>query len=264
MPKIRRRRGGGAETPVDNSDDSLLLIGGGLLFFIVAGVLIYYFLVKEKDSNEENEEENEEEESDGLKCDTLSEDCPENYVLNETKNCGDKCTIEKCCKERTCRAPGFVPDGYIVDEVTWSKNLKFSDFQGDYVKNSAIDTSKMSCDTANDYSGTPNIKRCPTGNGDDDWEFIGCNDQLEQCTTGKNPDDGGHPYTAGRSPTANCEQDIELSVFDTIEEEYLKCDKKYQNDGKFCKLIDDVNNNCREGAKCRKPQLRVISEVVTR
>ena len=170
-------------------------------------------------------------------------------------------TIARCCEEKICNPPSFVPDAYKADDITWSKVLKFSDFdEGDNVKSSEIDVSKMSCNTANNYSGTPNIKRC--GENGENWEFTGCVDDLPACMFGKNPDDGGHAYTAGRFPIINCEEGIKLSMWDSIEEQYLMCDRHYQGDGKFCKLIDDLNNHCLQGAKCRKPEDKVITSFV--
>lgn len=261
MPRKYKR--GGAVTPENvpqNSSDNLVLLMGGFIFLVVLGGILYYFMAQENNASGTGEEE--EPSQDNVKtCETLQENCPEGTFMKEGKICGENCNIARCCEEKSCNPPSFVPDAYKADDITWSKVLKFSDFEGDNVKSSAIDVSKMSCDTANDYSGTPNIKRC--GENGDNWEFIGCNDNLQSCNTGKNPDDGGHPFSGRRSSVANCEQAVELSVWDTIEEQYLRCDEYYQNDGKFCKLIDDANNNCLQGAKCRRENLnRVIREVV--
>ena len=125
---------------------------------------------------------------------------------------------------------------------------KYSDFKNDVVKVDKIDTSKMSCDTTNKYSGTPSIKYCGTN---EKWGFTGCKDNLPSCKTGKNTDDRGQPYTAGRSAVSNCQENIELSMFDLLDTQANKCDQHYQNNGYFCKLVDDGNNNCTQANQCR-------------
>ena len=83
----------------------------------------------------------------------------QNYCfLQKEKKCGENCSAERCCKENTCLPPDRLPAGYFDGGITWSKELKYSDFENDVVKVDKIDTSEMSCDTANKYSGTPSIK----------------------------------------------------------------------------------------------------------
>ena len=248
MPKRIKR--GGDQTNSGSDSDVALMIGGLFFLFIAAG-LVYFLVMKDKkDSNESDESE----ESTAVKtCDEAVNidgafDCPEGSILKGDKRCGENCSAERCCDEKSCQPPASLTAGYLDGGVTWSKELKYSDFENDVVKADKIDTSKMSCDTENKYSGTPSIKYCGTN---ENWEFTGCNDDLPSCKMGKNTDDRGHPYTAGRSSVSNCEENIELSIFDSLGEQANNCDQHYQNNGYFCKLVDDGNNNCIQAKQCR-------------
>lgn len=246
MPK--RIKGGSDQT---GSDSDVVLIIGGLFFLFIAAGLVYFLVIKDKTNSDESDES---EDSTVKTCDEAVNidgafDCPEGSILKEDKRCGDNCSSERCCAEITCKPPSALKAGYLDGGVTWSKELKYSDFENDIVKADKIDISKLSCDTENKYSGTPSIRYCGTN---ENWEFTGCKDDLNSCTTGKNIDDRGHPYTAGRSSVSNCEENIELSLFDSLGEQANKCDQYYQNNGYFCKLVDDGINNCIQAGQCRR------------
>ena len=247
MPK--RIKKGGDQT---NSDSDIGLMIGGLFFLFIAAGLVYYFAMKDKNDSSSDDDDGD---GDGP-VKTCGEavnidgafDCSVGSILQEDKRCGENCSAERCCDEKTCQPPASLTAGYLAGGITWSKELKYSDFENDVVKVDKIDTSKMSCDTTNKYSGTPSIKYCGTN---EKWGFTGCKDNLPSCKTGKNTDDRGQPYTAGRSAVSNCQENIELSMFDLLDTQANKCDQHYQNNGYFCKLVDDGNNNCTQANQCR-------------
>lgn len=249
MPKRIKR--GGDQTGSDS--EIALMIGGLCLLFIVAGIVLYVVMKDKKDPDESDESD---EIGDSTPVKTCGEavnidgafDCSVGSILQEDKKCGDNCSSERCCDEKSCQPPSSLTAGYLDGGVTWSKELKYSDFENDFVKGDKIDTLKMSCDTENKYSGIPNIKYCGTN---ENWVFTGCKDDLPSCKSGKNTDDRGHPYTAGRSAVSNCQENIELSMFDSLDTQANNCDQHYQNNGYFCKLVDDGNNNCNQAKQCR-------------
>ena len=221
MPKRYKLKFGGAEGVSQPMNTMPLIIGLLVLCLIVIptiGLIGYFgFYLKTCQDKDEN--------------DDLKITCPAGKKLT-TKTCEEDCDDDECCEEYNCDPPSTVSTGYKLksgQSLSTSSFKSISGFPADI-------SSKVDCDT--NYTGTAAAVSC-AGNNDDKWTFSGCElSGIESCATGANTHDNGHPGTTNgpRTGINDCGE-IDIGSFDDISVQQQECDKKYQNNGKFCQWI---------------------------
>ena len=233
MPKRYKLKFGGAEGVSQSMNTMPLIIGLLVLCLIVIptiGLIGYFgFYVDKCQDKDENDE--------------LKITCPAGKKLT-TKTCEEDCDDDECCEEYNCDPPSTVSTGYKLksgQSLSTSSFKSISGFPADI-------SSKVDCDT--NYTGTAAAVSC-AGNNDDKWTFSGCElSGIESCATGANPHDYGHPGTTNgpRTGINDCSE-IHLSHNPISDEsdnsiQQQACDRKYQNNGRFCQWISRTQNRC--------------------